>query len=41
MSEGNHPFKTVVIDTIDNAYKFCTDYESCLMQDEPEGEVCF
>jgi hypothetical protein len=26
ISEGNHPFKTVIIDTIDNAYKFCTDY---------------
>jgi len=23
---GNHPFKTVILDTIDNAYKFCTDY---------------
>ncbi len=23
---GEHPFKTVIIDTIDNAYKFCTDY---------------
>ena len=26
ISEGNHAFKTVIIDTIDNAYKFCTDY---------------
>ncbi|MBA3973376.1 MAG: hypothetical protein C0504_04050 [Candidatus Solibacter sp.] len=26
ITEGKHPFKTVVIDTIDNAYKFCTDY---------------
>ena len=26
VSEGKHPFKTIVIDTIDNAYKFCTDY---------------
>lgn len=26
VTEGKHPFKTVVIDTIDNAYKFCTDY---------------
>ena len=23
---GQHPFRTVIIDTIDNAYKFCTDY---------------
>jgi len=26
ISEGKHPFKTVIIDTIDNAFKFCTDY---------------
>jgi hypothetical protein len=26
ISEGSHPFKTVIIDTVDNAYKFCTDY---------------
>jgi hypothetical protein len=23
---GKHTFKTVIIDTVDNAYKFCTDY---------------
>jgi len=26
IAEGGHPFKTIIIDTIDNAYKFCTDY---------------
>jgi len=26
IAEGNHPFKTIIIDTIDNAYKFCTEY---------------
>jgi hypothetical protein len=26
ITEGKHPFKTVIVDTIDNAYKFCTDY---------------
>ena len=26
ISEGKHPFKTVIIDTVDNAYRFCTDY---------------
>lgn len=26
IGEGKHAFKTIVIDTIDNAYKFCTDY---------------
>lgn len=26
ISAGNHPFKTVIIDTVDNAYKFCTQF---------------
>jgi hypothetical protein len=26
ITDGKHPFKTIIIDTIDNAYKFCTDY---------------
>jgi hypothetical protein len=26
ITEGNHPFKTVIIDTVDNAYKFCVDH---------------
>ena len=26
ITDGKHPFKTVIIDTVDNAYKFCTDY---------------
>jgi hypothetical protein len=26
LAAGNHPFKTVVIDTIDNAYKMCEEY---------------
>ncbi len=26
IAESEHPFRTVVIDTIDNAYKFCTEY---------------
>ncbi len=26
ITDGKHPFKTVIIDTIDNAYKFCADY---------------
>ncbi|MBM3749113.1 MAG: ATP-binding protein [Acidobacteria bacterium] len=25
IAEGQHPFRTVVIDTIDNAYRFCSD----------------
>ncbi len=26
IEKGGHPFRTVIIDTIDNAYKFCTDH---------------
>jgi len=26
IAEGNHNFKTVVIDTVDNAYRMCSDY---------------
>lgn len=26
IAEGNHQFKTIVIDTIDNLYKFCSQY---------------
>lgn len=26
ITEGKHPFRTIILDTIDNAYKFCTDY---------------
>jgi hypothetical protein len=26
ITEGKHAFKTVIIDTVDNAYKFCADY---------------
>lgn len=26
IADGNHQFKTVIIDTIDNAYDFCTQY---------------
>lgn len=26
LAAGNHSFKTVVIDTVDNAYKFCAEY---------------
>ena len=24
--EGKHPFKTIIIDTVDNAYKFCVEF---------------
>jgi hypothetical protein len=36
---GKHPFKTVVIDTIDNAYKFCTDYILAKAKVEHESDL--
>ena len=38
MEGGQHPFKTVIIDTIDNAYKFCTDYvvKKCKIEHESD-----
>jgi hypothetical protein len=26
LAEGNHPFRTIVVDTIDNAYRMCAEY---------------
>jgi hypothetical protein len=26
IAEGKHDFKTIVIDTVDNAYRMCADY---------------
>lgn len=39
ISEGNHPFRTVIIDTIDNAYKFCTDYVLKKFKIEHESDL--
>lgn len=26
IAKGDHPFRTVILDTVDNAYRFCSDY---------------
>ena len=26
IADGKHPYKTIIIDTVDNAYKFCTEF---------------
>ncbi|MBI4902881.1 MAG: ATP-binding protein [Acidobacteria bacterium] len=38
IEKGDHPFKTIIIDTIDNAYKFCTDYivKKCKIEHESD-----
>jgi hypothetical protein len=39
VATGNHPFKTVVIDTIDNAFKYCTDHVNAKHNVEYEGDL--
>jgi hypothetical protein len=39
IGEAKHPFKTVVIDTVDNAYKFCTDYVLKKFKIEHESDL--
>jgi len=39
VEKGGHPFKTVIIDTIDNAYKFCTDYTLKKYKVEHESDL--
>jgi hypothetical protein len=41
ITEGKHPFKTVIIDTIDNAYKFCTDYILRKFKVEHESDLAY
>jgi hypothetical protein len=41
ISEAGHPFKTIIIDTIDNAYKFCTDYVLKKFKIEHESDLGF
>lgn len=39
ISEGGHPFKTVIIDTVDNAYKFCVEYVLKKFKIEHESDL--
>jgi len=39
ISEGNHSFKTVIIDTVDNAYKFCTEHVLKKFRIEHESDL--
>jgi hypothetical protein len=41
IGEGKHPFKTVIVDTIDNAYKFCTDYILKKFKIEHESDLAY
>ena len=39
VAQGNHPFKTIVIDTADNAFKFCSEHVCGKHNIEYEGDM--
>jgi hypothetical protein len=39
IAEGNHPYKTVIIDTIDNAFRMCADYVCRKFKVEHESDL--
>ncbi|MCO6439008.1 MAG: ATP-binding protein [Phycisphaerae bacterium] len=39
VAAGDHPFKTIVVDTIDNAFKYCTDHVCGKHGIEYEGDM--
>ncbi len=41
IAEGNHSFKTIIIDTIDNAYRMCTEYICQKGKVEHESDLGF
>ena len=41
ISEGKHPFKTIIVDTVDNAHKFCTEYILRKYKVEHESDLAY
>ncbi|HOY63479.1 MAG: hypothetical protein BWY28_01769 [bacterium ADurb.Bin236] len=39
IAEGKHPFKTIVVDTVDNAYRFCAQYICTKHKIEHESDL--
>lgn len=39
IATGKHPFKTIIIDTVDNAYRMCTDYVCAKLSIAHESEA--
>jgi hypothetical protein len=39
IAEGNHPFKTIVIDTVDLAYRMCSEYICRKFKIEHESDM--
>jgi hypothetical protein len=41
IAAGNHPFKTIVIDTVDNAFRMCADYVCAKHKVEHESDLAY
>ena len=41
IAAGNHPVKTIVVDTIDNAYRMCADYVCAKHKVEHESDLAY
>jgi len=41
IAEGKHPFRTVVIDTVDNAYRMCADHICTKLKIDHESDLGF
>ncbi len=41
IAEGNHPFKTVIIDTVDNAYRMCAEHVCRKFKVEHEADLAY
>jgi hypothetical protein len=39
IAEGNHPYKTIVIDTVDNAYRLCAEFICAKYKVEHESDL--
>ncbi len=39
IAEGKHPFKTIIVDTVDNAYRFCAQYICAKHKIEHESDL--
>lgn len=39
VAAGNHPYKTIVIDTVDNAFKYCSDHVCAVNKIVYEGDM--
>ena len=39
IAEGKHPYKTIILDTVDNAYRMCSDYVCKKFKIEHESDL--